>query len=130
MSTTQRLIAKGTIEARDWQDEPFVESLSRPRGVDLYHGDLEAEATWAGASFAAADGSGTFVSLQRMHGRLGDRSGSFILDVDGTFKGGETQASFRVVPGSGTGGLSNLNGNGHLTYVSSGQSSYTLEYSF
>jgi uncharacterized protein DUF3224 len=130
MSTTQRLIARGTIEATDWQDEPFIQSLSRPHGVDLYHGDLEAEATWAGASFAAADGSGTFVSLQRMHGRLGDRSGSFVLAVDGAFKGGETHASLRVVPSSGTGGLASLQGDGRLTYVSGGQSSYTLEYSF
>lgn len=130
MSTTPRLIATGTIEARDWQDEPFIESLSRPHGVDLYHGDLEVEATWAGTSFAAADGSGTFVSLQLMRGRLGDQAGGFILEVNGAFKSSETQATFRVVPGSGTGGLAGLQGNGRLTYVSGGQSSYILEYSF
>ena len=36
-------------------------------------------------------------------GKVGDRSGSFVLQHTGTFDGGIARAKLSVVPGSGTG---------------------------
>lgn len=110
-----------TIEVSDWKDEPFAAadggpSLSRPHGVDLYHGGIEAEATWSGLMVAGEDGSGPFQSLQRVVGRVGDRAGSFVLQVNGTYEGGTTAATCLIIPLSGTGDLSAIRGTGGLVY--------------
>ena len=47
-----------------------------------------------------------------MAGRLGDRTGSFVLQHTGTDDGHTTTAGWLVVPGSGTGGLLGLRGEG------------------
>jgi hypothetical protein len=56
------------------------------------------------------DGSAKFVGLERVVGRLGDRWGSFVLEHSGTFEGGVAEASWSVVPGSGTGEPRGLRG--------------------
>ena len=65
-----------------------------------------------------------------MVGRVGSRSGSFVLQHSGTVEGGKVQAAWSVLPGCATGELRGLQGSGG--YVWEGQhgrpTSYTLDY--
>jgi hypothetical protein len=60
----------------------------------------------------ASDGSATFVGLERITGELAGKAGSFVLQRTGVFEGGVAKESYSVVPGSGTGALKGLKGEG------------------
>src|SRR5215469_11785488 len=51
-------------------------------------------------------------SLQRFHGKLGGRQGTFVLQGSKIVQHGKIRASWFVFPGSGTGDLSGLRGEG------------------
>ncbi|MGV9409542.1 DUF3224 domain-containing protein [Nocardia sp. NPDC003693] len=130
---SETTIATGTIESKSWEQTeyapvPGAPALATAKGYDLYRGDIDGDADWQGLMFAAPDGSGTFHSLQRTRGTLAGRTGSFVLELTGTFAAtGESRAEWRVLPGSGTEGLAGITGNGG--YESGGSSAtYTLEY--
>ena len=74
------------------------------------------------------DGSATFIGMERVVGRLGDRSGSFVLQSSGTYGDGVVKAHWTVVPESGTGNLRDLRGEGELVYPHGKPSSATLDY--
>jgi hypothetical protein len=59
---------------------------------------------------------------------VGERAGSFVLEVSGTSEGGITTGIWSVAPGSGTGELSGLGGKGGFVYQQGQDSSITLDY--
>lgn len=127
--------ARGTVEAGVWNEATFSEvdggpKLTTTSGVDHYHGDLECEATYAGITSYGTDGTASFLSVLRFVGTVGDRKGSFVLQLDGAVSGsGSTTATWEVQSGSGTGDLAGMRGTGGLTYGADG-SSFTLGYAF
>jgi hypothetical protein len=58
------------------------------------------------------DGSAAFVGLERVVGRVGGKAGAFVLQRIGVFEGGQAKESYSVVPGSATGELQGLRGDG------------------
>jgi len=58
------------------------------------------------------DGTAAFVGLERIAGRLGGRSGSVVLQRTGLFEDGQAKESYLVIPGSATGELQGLEGEG------------------
>ena len=77
------------------------------------------------------DQTADFVGLERVVGRIGDRSGSFVaLHSAGSFDGAAAHGQLSVVPGSGTGELRGLCGNGSFTAPHGGEPSLTLDYDF
>lgn len=124
--------ATGNIEMKRWEEQPFAESdgtpkLARANGSDLYHGDIEGEATFEFLMMYRDDGVTSYIGLERVVGRLGDHQGSFVLQVTGTHQEGVVQASVSVVPGSGTGDLRGLTGAGELHWQTD-QGAVTLDY--
>ena len=59
-----------------------------------------------------------------------DHAGSVVLRTVGTFDGREARAQWTVVPGSGSGGLEGLRGEGGFTAPHGGQATVTLDYDF
>jgi len=59
-----------------------------------------------------SDGSATFVGLERVIGRIAGKSGSFVLQRSGVFEDGQAKESHSVIPGSATGELQGLVGDG------------------
>jgi len=59
-----------------------------------------------------ADGSAAFVGLERIVGRIAGKAGSFVLQRTGVFEGGAAKESYFVIPGSATGELRGLIGEG------------------
>lgn len=77
------------------------------------------------------DGHASFVGLERLRGRVGGKTGGFVIQHGGTFAEGNLKSDWSVVPGSGTDDLLSLRGKG--TYLNEGgepQTAYTFEYDF
>jgi uncharacterized protein DUF3224 len=77
-----------------------------------FTGDLTGEGHVEYLMMYAADGTATFVGLERIVGELAGRAGSFVLQRTGVFEGGIAKESYSVVAGSGTGALQGLRGHG------------------
>jgi uncharacterized Ntn-hydrolase superfamily protein len=93
-----------------------------------FHGDFEA--TSKGEMLTAGtgvNGSAGYVAIERVTGTLQGRSGSFILQHNGTMTRGEPQLTITVVPDSGTGQLAGLAGRMSIT-IADGKHSYDFDY--
>lgn len=77
-----------------------------------YSGDLEGEAVLEYLLSYGADGTATFVGLERLTGRAGDREGAIVLRQVGTFADGAAKADITIVGGSG--GLERARGSGEM----------------
>jgi hypothetical protein len=75
-----------------------------------------------------SDGSATFVGLERVVGRIGGTTGSFVLQRTGVFEGGQAKESYSVVPGSATGELQGLRGEGRSAVGHGTEHPFTLNY--
>jgi len=94
-----------------------------------FHGDLEGTSRGFMLSSAATivKGSGGYVAMERVTGKLKDRSGSFVLQHSGTMTRGVAQLSVTVVPDSGTDQLAGLAGIMTIK-IDAGKHSYEFEY--
>jgi len=105
------------LRIADWDESAIEEPgdgtrITRAR-VRLSDGEDGLE---AGSSSMVAyyrpDGTSSYVTLMRLTGTLGGRTGSFVLRGDGTYDGTTASGRMSVVPGSGTGGLAGISGTG------------------
>jgi hypothetical protein len=74
--------------------------------------------------------SASLVSVQRFRGKLGGRQGTFVLQGSEIVENGKVNARWFVVPGSGTGELSRLRGEGGFEGDFGKGSNGTLDYWF
>jgi hypothetical protein len=130
MSTT----AKAQFKVTNWDEQPYDESgpkLTRASVTQAYTGDIVGEGKVEYLMAYREDGSASYVSSERVVGRLGGREGSFVLQGSGTFEGGTARVRYSVVPGSGTGDIANLRGEGGIESVHGAEySTATLNYDF
>jgi hypothetical protein len=94
-----------------------------------FHGDLEGTSKGFMLSSAATivKGSGGYVAMERVTGKLKDRTGSFVLQHSGTMTRGTPQLMITVVPDSGTDQLVGLVGTMTIK-IDAGKHSYEFEY--
>jgi hypothetical protein len=76
------------------------------------------------------DGSASFVGLERVVGRIGDRTGTFVLQRTGVFEGGQAKESYVVITGSATGALLGLQGDGNSAVGHGMEHPFTLDSEF
>jgi hypothetical protein len=111
-------------------DNPPAENskLGRMSIDKIFHGDLEA--TSQGEMLMVqgeVKGSGGYVALERVTGALAGRTGTFVLQHNGSMNRGVPELSVTVVPDSGTGELAGLAGK--LTIKNeAGKHSYEFDY--
>jgi hypothetical protein len=79
------------------------------------------------AADTAVKGSGAYVALERVSGTLNGRTGSFILQHNGTMAGGAYDLKVTVVPDSGTDELVGLSGTLKII-IEGGKHSYEFDY--
>lgn len=109
--------ANARFAIKSWDEKPYSEGQDLPRltratVTKTFTGDLEGEGHVEYLMMYRSDGSATFVGLERIVGRIGDKSGTFVLERIGTFESGLAKECYSVVPGSGTGELRTLRGDG------------------
>lgn len=97
---------------------------------ETFTGDMRGESTVLALQVLRQDQYASLVSLQRFSGTLGDRQGTFVLQGSETVESGKIKATWFVVPGSGTGDLSGLRGDGGFEGEFGKGSIGTLDYWF
>ncbi|SDH90426.1 Protein of unknown function [Actinokineospora alba] len=73
-------------------------------------------------------GTGAYVAIERVHGDLNGRAGSFVLQHTATASPDEQSAKVTVVPGTGTNELAGLTGEFVITRHEDGSHTYTFDY--
>ena len=87
-------------------------ALTRIHVEESFAGDISGDGVVEFLQAAAADGSASFVGIERIAGTLGGRTGTFLLQDAGTVQGSIVSGEWFVIPGSGTGQLAGLRGEG------------------
>jgi hypothetical protein len=128
-----RTRAQGTFHVTAWDENTYRElgdgaKLTRASIKQDYGGGLEAKGSWDALMCYSADGTATYVGFSYLEGRVGDREGSFVIRTDGAYDGNEARSTWSVVPGSGTGGLEGLSGEGTAVAPHGPDGEYTFEY--
>lgn len=127
--------ASGEFVFTKWDEKPYFEAEGQPKMTrasvaNKFTGALEGESTLEYLMTYASETFGAFTGYERVEGKLGGRSGSFVLFQQGTFDDtGTITARWSVVPGSGRGELSGLRGEGgFVAHHGDKATAYTLEY--
>ncbi len=123
--------AKGPFDVKLAPLESYNKDLGRMSIDKQFHGDLEATSKGEMLSFLDREKqSGGYIAIERVSGKLGGRSGSFVFQHSSTMTRGKPAQSIIVVPDSGTGELAGLSGSMVVNIAEGGAHSYDFEYSF
>ena len=117
----------------NWDEKPYSEGpdvpkLTRAIVRKSFSGDIEGEGSVEYLMMYRADGSASFVGLERIVGRIDGKAGSFVLQRSGAFEGGVAKESYAVISGSATGELRGLEGNGATALGHGTEYEFTLDY--
>ena len=124
--------AKITVQSSEVKtyDQTAGPKLVEIHIVETFTGDIEGQGMARALEVLRDDRSASFVALNRFRGRLGRREGTFVLQGPGIVERGKVKATWFVVPGSGTDGLSGLRGEGGFEGDFGKGSERTLDYWF
>jgi Protein of unknown function (DUF3224) len=130
--TRRRALAKVTVQSSEANpyDQTAKPALLEIRLSETFIGDINGESPVRALEVLRADRSASLVSVQRFRGKLHGREGSFVLQGQEIVENGRVKAKWFVVPGSGTGDLSGLRGEGGFEGSFGKGSDATLDYWF
>jgi hypothetical protein len=134
MQARTRARAEAKITVHSYEAKPYDQlespALAELRLNETFTGDIDGESPVRALQVMRDDQSASLVSVQRFCGKLAGRQGTFVLQGSETVENGKIKATWFVVPGSGTGELSGLRGEGGFE-GHFGKGSYgTLDYWF
>ena len=130
--TRSRARARITVQgsqARPYDEAPSP-ALTEITLNETFTGDIDGQSSVRALQARRDDHSARMVSMQRFRGRLGGRQGTFVLQGSEVVENGKIKATWFVVPGSGTGDLSGLRGEGGFEGDFGKGSEGTLDYWF
>jgi Protein of unknown function (DUF3224) len=130
--TRARAKAKITVQNSEAQpyDQTTSPALMEIHLTETFTGDIEGESPVRALQVLRDDHSASLVSVQRFSGKLGGREGTFVLQGQEIVENGKIKATWFVVPGSGTGELAGLRGEGGFEGDFGKGSDGTLDYWF
>jgi hypothetical protein len=130
--TRARAVAKVTVQSSEANsyDQTATPALLEVRLSETFAGDIEGESAVRALEVRWDNRSASLVSVQRFRGKLDGREGTFVLQGQETVENGKITAKWFVVPGSGTGDLSGLRGEGGFAGDFGKGSDATLDYWF
>jgi Protein of unknown function (DUF3224) len=110
-------VAHARFAIKSWDEKPYGEGeglpkMTRAAVAKAFTGDIAGDGHVEYLMVYRSDGRATFVGLERVVGTVAGKAGSFVLQRTGMFENGEAKESYSVVPGTGTGELSGLRGEG------------------
>ena len=123
-------VAKITVQSSSAKpcDQSAGPPLMEIEISETFSGDIDGESTVRALQIQRDDKFASMVSMQRFQGRLDGRQGTFVLQGTETVENGNIKATWFVVPGSGTGDLSGLRGEGGFEGSFGKGSRGTLDY--
>ncbi len=106
--------AKITVQSSEAKayDQTEGPALMEIRLSETFTGDIDGESPVRALQVLRDNKSASLVSVQRFRGKLAGRQGTFVLQGSEIVANGKIKATWFVVPGSGTGDLSGLRGDG------------------
>jgi hypothetical protein len=125
--------ANARFAIKSWDEKPYSEGQDRPRltrasVTKTYTGDIEGEGEVEYLMMYRRDGSAAFVGLELVVGRIGGKTGTFVLQRTGIFEGGQAKETYSVIHGSATGDLQGLMGDGSSAVGHGTEHPFTLSY--
>ena len=132
---SDRIRAIGKIEVKTYEPTAYDQpadgpALVRIHVVENFSGDIEGEGVAEFLQAARGEEDASFVGIERVSGRLRNKPGTFVLQDQGTLKGTSVSGAWFVVPGSGTGELQGLRGEGGFEAEVGQAADITLDYWF
>jgi hypothetical protein len=116
-----------------YDEEAYAEAegveLSRVHITRTFAGDLEGEST-AELMIAKSEGGGGYVGHDRIMGTLDGKSGSFVFQHTGLMGPEGVTNTGTIVPGTGTGDLEGISGEGRMLADDDGNHTLMLTYEF
>ncbi len=130
---TSGTFSVATFEPTDVTGEPKIETalpIGLARMEKVYDGDVSGRsATLFTAAFDQATGRGTYIAMEAFEGSVDGRPGTFAYVHSATTSGADrSHEFFLVVPGSGTGELAGISGDGSMAVDEDGTHRVTLDY--
>jgi hypothetical protein len=127
--------ANARFTIKGWDEKPYSEGQDLPKMTKAvvtktFTGDVAGEGHVEYLMMYRADGSATFVGLERIVGHVAGKTGSFVLQRTGVFENGTAKESYSVVPASATGELRGLRGSGTSAVGHGSDHPFTLQYDF
>ena len=127
--------ATGRIDVKTYEPQPYEEVDGGPNLVEIhvtetFSGDIEGEGFVRFLQADRDDDSASFVGIERVTGRIAGREGPFLLQDAGTLEGSTVKGDWFVIPGSGTGELAGLRGEGGFQAELGQHAAITLDYWF
>lgn len=129
------LQAAASFTVTSWDEKPYEGSTDEVRLTQAlvsktYTGDITGVGSVIYIMKHQPDGTATFIGLQQINGAIGEKTGSFALEQNGFFDGKEAKGTCVIKPGTGTGELSNLKGEGEFSAPIGKLGSLKLSFSF
>ncbi len=121
----------GTFQITGWDETPYIEGddgskKSHAKIAQAYSGVINGSSELQYLMSYQSEASAVFVGFEVITGEVNGKSGSFTLQHNGKFENGVASSKFTVVPNSGTGELTNIEGNGSFKSGESGKADYEL----
>src|SRR5258708_555993 len=128
-------VASSRFRITSWEEKPYSDAqdlpkLTRAAVTKTFSGDIAGEGHVEYLMMYRNDGSATFVGLERVVGQVAGKGGRFVLHRTGVFENGVAKESYFVIPGSGTGDLRGLRGEGTSAVGHGTEHPLTLNYTF
>jgi hypothetical protein len=132
---SERRHATGKINVKEYEPTTYDQPAEGPALVRIdveedFSGDIEGSGVAEFLQTSRSESEASFVGLERVAGKIGGRSGTFVFQDAGTLKDGTVSGTWFVVPGSGTGELHDLRGEGGFTAALGQGADITLDYWF
>ena len=127
--------ANARFAITSWDEKPYSEGsglpkLTRATVKKTFTGDIEGEGQVDYLMMYRSDGTATFIGLERVTGKVAGKAGTFVLQRTGIFENGQAKESYSVVPGSATGELRGLAGEGSSSVGHGMEHPFTMRYAF
>ena len=110
------------------RETPGEVKLTRVSGTQRFDGGIVGEGSVEWVFCYRPDGSAVFAGFQRIEGSIDGRSGSLVMESTGNHDGRRSKGHWRVIPGSGTGELAGIGGEGSFEAPGGPQVTYELDY--
>ena len=125
--------ARSTFEVKSWDEHTLSDvdgraKITRASVQFAYHGDLEGEGSVAYLMTYGENGSAAVIAMERVTGSLAGRTGTFVLQHQGSYADGTARGAFIIVDGSGTGALAGVRGSGLTVAQHEGPMTFELDY--
>ncbi|MBU3060088.1 DUF3224 domain-containing protein [Nocardia sp. NEAU-G5] len=116
-ASPEKTHATGKITVHKYEPAVYEEptqgpTLTRIHVEESFAGDIEGDGVVEFLQSQNADGTASFVGIERVSGTVAGRTGSFLLQDQGTVADSIVEGEWFVVPNSGTAELTGLHGTG------------------